>query len=174
MPRKLLVATVLSIAVAVAGIASVALAKTHAAARTGKALKMTLRWGAVASGRGVATIATPDHTKVTFKGFRCEVTVGVGPHDQTPRNFFVTDSTEFTTRFQANGTFYRSVVSNCVGQLPPGTVHSSEIVTHVVSCSQFNPDGKNKPTIKGFGVSTTYPDGLFSETCDTPNFPAKA
>jgi hypothetical protein len=90
------------------------------------------------------------------------VTVGVGADGQTPRNFHVIDSTEF----HIDQTAHRALVTtNCIGTLPPGTVHSTQIVSHSVACAQFNPFHKNKPTVPGFGISTTFPDGMFSESC---------
>jgi hypothetical protein len=117
--------------------------------------------------RSVAVASNP--ATLTYQGYSCEVTVGVGTDDQTPKNFFVTDSTEFYIAFKHAGATHRSVTSNCVGQVPPGTTISHSIVSHTVACTQLNPFNRHGHTIQGWGISTTYPDGLYSETCNTPN-----
>jgi hypothetical protein len=56
--------------------------------------------------------------------------------------------------------------------VPAGHVVPSTIVTHTLtSCRQFDPQNPTGPTIQGSGISTTYPDGLYSETCNTPAEP---
>ncbi len=107
---------------------------------------------------------------VTYQGFRCEATVGTGPSDSTPTNMLTTNSSEFYFSYTQGSNTYDSVTSNCAGTLPASATHSTSIVSHNVACKQFNPLNMSAPTIQGYGISTTYPDGLYSETCNTPNF----
>lgn len=104
---------------------------------------------------------------VAYQGFRCEATVGVGPSSSEARNFFTNDSVEFYFTYLGS---LNSVTVTCVGQLPSGTSHAPTIVSHNLACRMFNPSNMAAPTLQGLGVSTTYPDGLFSETCNLPNF----
>lgn len=122
-------------------------------------------------GGALSALATPTPSAhVSYQGYRCETTVGIGTTDGTPQNYFVTDSSEFWFAYLQGGHQFYSVTSNCVGKLPAATVHSSSIVSHAVACRQFNPFNSSLASIQGYGISTTYPDGLFSETCNTPDF----
>ena len=107
---------------------------------------------------------------VAYQGFGCEATVGTGPSDSTATNIVTTNSSEFYFSYMQGGNTYDTVTSNCAGTLPASTTHSTSIVSHNVACKQFNPLNMSAPTIQGYGISTTYPDGLYSETCNTPNF----
>ena len=104
---------------------------------------------------------------VVYQGFRCEATVGVGPSSSEARNFFTFDSVEFYFTYLLT---LNSVSVTCVGTLPSGTSHAPTVVSHNLACRVFNPGNMAAPTLQGLGVSTTYPDGLFSETCNVPDF----
>lgn len=119
------------------------------------------------------TSSTPGGPTVVNSGFSCQVAVGTGPTDATASVFRTTDSVEFFLPYTQGGASFDSVTTNCVGKLPAGTVHSTTgPVSHSVVCRQFDPFDKTKPTIAGAGTTTTYPDGLYSETCNTPDYPA--
>jgi hypothetical protein len=117
-----------------------------------------------------ATVTSPSATQA-YAGFSCEVTVGVGADGQTAQNFRTADSSEFYFAYKQrpHHSLY-SVTTNCVGTLPAGTVHANAIVSHPVACKQFDPFNQSAPAIQGYGMSTTYPDGQYSETCNTPKF----
>lgn len=120
---------------------------------------------------GNALIATlPPQAVLTYQGYSCSVTVAYGPTGAQTFNTHTTDSTEFYIPYTVNSTTYDSVTSNCIGKLPAGKTAPTTIVTHVLtSCSQFDPFVPGNHYIFGSGISTTFPDGLYSETCNTPN-----
>jgi hypothetical protein len=165
MPRKLTVA--MAALCVCACTALPAAAKTHQKrTQTRPVLSTGKGWHRIHAVKAkVASVsaATP------YVSFKCEVTVGVGTDGNTPKNYTVTDSSEQYFEYSTTPPLY-SVTSNCIGTLPKGVVHASSIITHDVGCKQYNPLNKNAPTIQGYGISTTYPDGQYSETCNTPNF----
>ena len=80
------------------------------------------------------------------------------------------DSTEFYVPYRVHGKTRYSVTTNCIGALPTGTVVAPTIVSaKTAHCGQINPFHQHK-FISGVGITTTFPDGTFSETCNTPNF----
>ena len=171
MLRRLLVALAgASLCVAVLAVGS------QAQAHGSRTLVMTRSgFGVAAHPAGVrARAAAGESASTVYQGFKCEVTVGIGANGQTAKNYFTNDSNEFTIAYTEGGSSLLSVTTNCVGKLPPGTVHSTSIVSHAVACRQFDPTSMTAPTIQGYGISTTYPGGLFSETCNTPNYLVKA
>jgi hypothetical protein len=148
-----------------------ALAQTRA---THSSSTRTLRMGghvrAVLGGSRSAVPAVQGPSTVAFSGFRCQVTIGQGATDTTYHNHFVTDSIEFYIEYHAGGQTLYSVTTNCVGTLPAGTPVASTIVSaSTAKCGQFDPFDQTK-FITGHGITTTFPDGMFSETCNTPKF----
>lgn len=114
-------------------------------------------------------LADPSSTFVS-QGFACETIVGQGPTDSTYLTHWTYDSSEFYIRFDVKGHVRYSVTTNCVGQLPSGTTVSTSPVSHVTAnCGQIDPFNPSK-FIVGWGLTTTYPDGMYSETCNTPAF----
>lgn len=163
--RKLLAATI--VLAGLAGAAIPALAHSSHSKKHQRTLVLTARWGDAHSSAPAPQIATASPVHFSNQGYRCEVTVGTGPADATPQNFFTNDSSEF---FFASAPGKNSLTSNCVGKLPATTTHSTtQIVSHAVGCSQLDPSNPSGPTVPGNGISTTYPDGFYSETCNTPN-----
>jgi hypothetical protein len=162
----------LVVVVGVLGFTLPAVASAHAASHHKKShvLALTVRKHQRLFQRGKVRHVIPSTPVppaiVSYTGFRCEVTVGTGSDDNTPTNITVTDSTEFYIPYSV----LFSVTTSCVGKLPKHTVVSKKVVSHRVACSQFNPFNQSAPTIKGFGTSTTFANGFFSESCNTPNF----
>jgi hypothetical protein len=170
MSRRILVAAVLVGVTLVAALPAVA--RTPTVRRHSRlSLRMGGHVGAViTSGQSAMTAAAVGPSTVTYQGFSCEVTVGQGPTDTTYANHHVIDSTEFYVPYHAHGKNFYSVTTNCIGTLPAGTVVAPTIVTAKTShCGQFNPFDQTK-SISGVGITTTFPDGMFSETCNTPKF----
>jgi hypothetical protein len=119
---------------------------------------------------GVAAVDNPGPATVSFQGFRCQVTIGQGASDTNYVNHVVFDSTQFYIPHNAQSNANLSVTTNCVGTLPPGTPVAPTIVSAPTAhCGQFNPFNRHK-FIFGRGITTTFPDGMFSETCNTPKF----
>ena len=120
-------------------------------------------------GHHTAVIAAPPRgATITYQGFRCQVTIGEGTSDTIYNNHFVFDSTEFYNVYRARGRRFYSVTTNCIGALPPGTNVATKIVSApTANCGQIDPFDATK-FISGHGITTTFPDGMFSETCNTP------
>lgn len=120
-------------------------------------------------GNGLAAIAGGSGSVIVHQGFSCGVVVGQGPGDTTfvPRHTH--GSSEFYLPF--GGGADATVTTTCIGKLPPGTPHdTNEPVSHVTAnCGQINPLDPTK-FISGFGVTITFPSGLFAETCVTSDF----
>jgi hypothetical protein len=169
MSRRILLA-VLSASAALA-LAIPAIAQTPTTHRSNSlSLRMGGHLGAVTGGGPLATTATQGPSTVAYSGFRCQVTVGQGVSDTTYQNHFVTDSTEFYIQYHVAGKARYSVTTNCVGTLPAGTIVAPTIVSaSTAKCGQIDPFDKTK-FITGQGITTTFPDGMFSETCNTPKF----
>ena len=176
MPRRILVAVL--VASGALALAIPAVARTGSANRNSSlSLRMGGRVVAVISGGRSAVTATGSGawsgfgpSTVTYQGFRCEVTVGQGSSDTTYKNQVVFDSTEFYVPYRVHGKTRYSVTTNCIGALPTGTVVAPTIVSaKTAHCGQINPFHQHK-FISGVGITTTFPDGTFSETCNTPNF----
>jgi hypothetical protein len=158
-------------AIAACVIAIPALARTgHRRVAHKGALVLTSHYGARTRARTATAAMLTESATLARQGFSCEVTVGIGANGQTAKNYFVGDSQEFYIAYVQGGASLESVTTNCVGTLPHGTTAPTSIVSHQVACSQFQPIGAKTPTIQGYGISTTYPDGMYSETCNTPNF----
>jgi hypothetical protein len=143
-----------SLLVAVAMPASAVARQSHAVTRK---LKMT-------------TGTNRPHSSGTFQSFRCESTIATGPSGAVPVNVFQSNSEEFFFLYRQGHKTLFSIVTTCTGTVPKGTVVPSSIVTHNVSCSQYTPGSKKTATVQGSGISTTYPDGMYSETCNTPAY----
>lgn len=165
--------TVTTVAVLSAVVPAIALAGTGT--HTGRTLYMTVRDGRSSfTGPAIRGAAIPasvsDPTAVErFSGFRCQVTVGVGANGQTPRSRFTRNSVEFSFTYTQGSVTFESVSTTCAGRLPAATRVSPFIVSHPVACRQFDPTDASAPTIQGYGMATTYPDRMFTETCNTPN-----
>jgi len=170
MPRRILVPIL--VASGALALAIPAVARTGAAHRNSS---LSLRMGghvvAVIRGGRSAVIATGfGPSTITYQGFRCQVTVGQGPSDTTYQNHIVFDSTEFYVPYRVHRKTRYAVTTNCIGALPTGTVVAPTIVSSKTAhCGQINPFDQHK-FISGVGITTTFPDGTFSETCNTPNF----
>ena len=146
--------------------------RAHGRGRHRRILVLTVRRdGKVFRGRtrGLSSPSADPTATVSYRGFSCEATVGTGPDDATPTNNRTTDSVEFYFPYTQGASSFDTVTTNCIGMLQAGTRHSSSIVSHRVACKQFDPFSRTAPTIQGYGISTTYPDGLYSESCNTPN-----
>ena len=170
MSRRILLAVLT--ASAALGLAIPAVAQTHRTRHMNRHL--SLRMGGhivkVVKGRTSVVIASGSGSTVSYQGFSCQVTIGQGASDTTYQNHRVNDSTEFYIPHVVNGTTYYSVTTNCIGMLAPGTVVAPTIVSATTSnCGQINPFDKTK-FISGNGITTTFTDGMFSETCNTPDF----
>jgi hypothetical protein len=162
---------VLTVSVAL-GVAIPAVAQTRTTRHANRHL--SLRMGGhivkVVKGRTPGVIAAGSGSTVSYQGFSCQVTVGQGATDTTYVNHRTNDSTEFYVPHVVNGTTYYSVTTNCIGTLAAGTPVAHTIVTATTAnCGQINPFDKTK-FITGSGITTTFPDGMFSETCNTPDF----
>ena len=170
MSRRVLVAVLAAGAALV--VAVPATAHTSTAHRS---TRLTLRMGGHVAGviRGgqLAVIAANfGPATVAYQGFRCQVTIGQGASDTTYQNHFVFDSIEFYVPYHVHGKTRYSVTTNCIGTLPPATVVAPTIVTaKTAHCGQINPFDQTK-FISGVGTTTTFPDGTFTETCNTPKF----
>jgi hypothetical protein len=167
MSRKLVAVTV-TISAAL-GLSVPAIAKSGHARRservvmTGRVLRGSLSRPVIIASGGLSST-------LSHQGFACEVIVGQGTDDATYLTHWTQQSSEFYIRFDVRGVTRYSVTSNCIGQLPPGTPHSAHIVSHTTAnCGQINPFNASK-FIKGWGLTTTYPSGMYSETCNTPAF----
>jgi hypothetical protein len=171
MSRRILVAVLMGGAALM--FAMPAVARTSAAHRGSRPL---LRMDGHAVGlihrdRPAVTPLAVGPATVTVTGFKCQVTVGSGTTDRIYTSPFVFDSLQFYVSYKARGKTFFSVTTNCIGSLPAGTVVAPGIVTaKLAACHQFNPLGQSEPNIVGVGITTTFPDGTFTETCNTPKF----
>jgi hypothetical protein len=111
----------------------------------------------------------------TGLGFKCEATVGEGKDDATPINITNDDSLQYTVIYGPSSAAFTpgdlsfAATTACVGSVAKGAKISTKIVTHQVACSQVFGDGTG-PAIPSYGISVTYPDGQYSETCTAPDF----
>jgi hypothetical protein len=171
MSRRILVAVLM--AGGVLAVATPAVARTPTVYRHSKlSLTMGGRVGRATGTRQSAVVANdnPGPATVAYEGFRCQVTIGQGASDTTYVNHVVFDSTEFYVPHNAHSNAILSVTTNCIGTLPMGTPVAPTIVSAPTArCGQLNPFDKHK-FIFGRGITTTFPDGMFSETCTTPKF----
>jgi hypothetical protein len=169
MGRKLLVAF------AVAGLSLVAaipaVAKDHK-----RTLIMSTRVGAAhkisrskAAARTSVLSANPTTDTVLYAGYRSECTAPNGPglKDPNGQNLFTSDTMEMQT---TSG----ELVASCMANLKhtKGTdgkriaYNTQAVVSATVqSCRVFNQTSQQGPTVLGTGVSITFPNGLFFETC---------
>jgi hypothetical protein len=173
MPRRILVAVLVvsgALALAIPAVARTAHSSSSLSLRMGGRIVAVIPGGrsaVIANGLGSSTFGP---SIIAYQGFRCQVTVGQGQTDTTYQNHIVFDSTEFYVPYRLHGRTRYSVTTNCIGALPAGTVVASTIVTaKTAHCGQINPFNQHK-FISGVGITTTFPDGTFSETCNTPNF----
>jgi hypothetical protein len=121
------------------------------------------------AGNGLAAIAgaSPSGSIVAHKGFSCGVVVAQGADGSTLRHYHTNASSEFYVPF---GTNEASVTTTCIGTLPPNAVPPTKAVANVTAnCGQINPLHP-KQFISGFGVTITFPSGLYAETCNTSAF----
>ena len=170
MSRRILVA-VLTAGAALA-LAIPAVARTPKAHRSSRpSLRMGGHVVGVIQGpQSAVPAANVGPATVSFSGFKCQVTVGQGPTDALYLPQFVSDSLQFYVPYRANGRTFYSVTTTCIGSLPPTTVVAPTIVSaELAFCGQFNPF-RQKKFISGVGTTTTFPDGMFAETCNTPKF----
>ena len=133
-------------------------------------------------GEGVQTTLTPDDDGMGLsnatqpptlyqQGFSCGDTVGVGPSDNTARNIKNADSVEVYQPYaDYDGNPVTSITTVCIGKLPSATTISSSIVTHLVNCYEYNPYNPSG-AVAGLGISVTYPDDQYAESCNVPNYP---
>ena len=104
------------------------------------------------------------------QGFTCQATVGIGADGNTADNIKNQDSIEFHQDYSPSGGGpTSSITTACVGQLPHNVTPPSQPATHVVGCSQYNPFVPGG-VVRGLGLSASYPDGQYSEVCNTPNY----
>src|SRR5947209_4776095 len=167
MLRKALAAT--ATAAAVLGMTIPAFAQARASRHS---LRLVMAGRVVhKAGNRVAVIAGGGPGSILLhQGFNCEVTIGQGPGDATYVNHWVRNSTEFYEPFTVGALSFASVTTNCVGKLPTGTPHANGTVSHVTAnCGQINPLDPTK-FIAGVGITTTFRNGMFSETCNTSSF----
>jgi hypothetical protein len=107
---------------------------------------------------------------ISASGFRCEATVGSGVNGNTPTPVRNTQSVEgYKTYTDVDGNSVASIFTGCAGQLPAGVTIPTSAVTHQVACSELNPFGKGY--VRGYGISATFSDGYYDETCVVPNQP---
>jgi hypothetical protein len=138
------------------------------AVKRSKARRHSLVMSRTMRGRTASIAAATETGTEVNQGFSCTAVAGTGPTDSTSTVLHTNDSSEFVIAYGAG---LKSVTTNCTGIIPSGTTISSSIVSHAVtSCSQLNPSSPSGPSVAGQGVTTTYPDRMFSETCNTPNF----
>jgi hypothetical protein len=100
-------------------------------------------------------------------GFSCEATIGTGSNDKTPLNVRNGDSVEYGLVYETPAFTEpdASFTTACVGEVPTRTVfNTKKIVVHKVACSEASPIGP----IPASGLSVTFPDGQYSETCTAP------
>lgn len=149
---------------------------SHAKHKASRTLHMTLKYNRTAAkprNHKVAAFSTlPPQAVLQMQNYNCAVTIGTGTNGNTQTNTHTHDSTEFSITYTSSAGTFMSVTSNCIGMVPAGHTVPSTTVTHVLtSCQQFDPQNPSGPTIQGSGITTTYPDGLYSETCNTPAEP---
>jgi hypothetical protein len=111
------------------------------------------------------------------QGFRCEATVGVGSDGNKAENVYTSDSVEGSAPYVAYELFYplgfyTSLTTSCVGSVLAGVTVPSTPVAHTVACMQLGDPSVSTAPVQGYGVSVTYPDGQYSETCNTPDYDA--
>ena len=123
------------------------------------------------AGNGLAAIAggggPTAGSIVAHKGFSCGVVVAQGLDGGTLHTYHTNGSSEFYVPF---GTNLASVTTTCIGVLPQNAVKPTKAVANVTAnCGQINPLHP-KQFISGFGVTITFPSGLYAETCNTSAF----
>jgi hypothetical protein len=107
------------------------------------------------------------------QGFPCTASVGSGPNGTTMLRVRTPDSIEVDQTYSTyTGGTATSTTTTCIGALPKGATAPNSDVAHQVTCTEANPSGG--PVIQGAGISATYPDGQYSQTCNVPNHPAPA
>lgn len=108
--------------------------------------------------------------KFVQQGFTCQDTVGTNSDGNTPDNIRNKDSIEF---YQSLGNNTYSITTSCIGNLhnaPGNPTPPSTPTAHWLTCLEYNPFPG--ASLQGLGVSVSYPDGQYSETCNVPNYKA--
>lgn len=102
------------------------------------------------------------------QGFPCPASVGSGANGNTMLMVHTADSIEVDQTYSTyTGGTATSTTTTCIGQLPKSATAPKGDVAHQVTCAQANPSGG--PVIQSTGISATYPDGQYSQTCNVPN-----
>ncbi len=102
------------------------------------------------------------------QGFPCTANVGSGVNGNTMLRVHTADSIEVDQTYSAYaGGTTRSTTTTCIGQLPKSVAAPNSDVAHQVTCTEPNPSGG--PIIQAAGISATYTDGQYSQTCNVPN-----
>jgi hypothetical protein len=180
MGRRLMIALAVSALSAVA--AAPAIAKSH---KTAKVLVVSTKIShthklarAVPRISGFTPSSIPTlQDSVLYNGFSSECTAPgnasqTQPDQANGQNLFTSDTYEVE-----NGNKL-SLTLNCAANLSTAKGvdgkaiaynHSSIVVAQVTSCRLYSSKSDSK-TVSGTGVSVTFPDGLWIETC-TSNFP---
>jgi hypothetical protein len=116
-----------------------------------------------------------DSPTTVSQGFVCEATVATGDAGNTPTNIRTTDSIEGGVPYDSisgdQADFFTSLTTVCVGQVPAATAVPSIHDSHTVACTQAGEPGvSGGAPVQGYGISVTFPDHQFSETCNTPDY----
>jgi hypothetical protein len=101
-------------------------------------------------------------------GESCKATVLTGGKGTTLSKLVTNDQVEWYQPYtDYDGTYVNSDTTACVGVVPNTKAIPSVVKAKKVACSEQDP--YTRKTIKGFGVTTTYPDRQFMEICNIPN-----
>jgi hypothetical protein len=103
------------------------------------------------------------------QGFPCQAAVGTGSSGNNAVIAKTKDSLEYSQTYTENGQTVTALTTSCIGKLPNSTTVPSTPVSHLVSCTQYDPKAPGK-FVKGLGETITYPDGQFQETCNVPDY----
>jgi hypothetical protein len=103
------------------------------------------------------------------QGFGCEAAIGIGLSDGTADAVRTNDSLEYYQQYTESGQTVTAVTTTCVGQLASNVTVASSPVTHLVSCTQYDPQAPGK-YLRGLGETITYPDRQYQETCNVPDY----
>ena len=101
-------------------------------------------------------------------GNSCKATVLTGAKDTTQSKIVTNDQVEWYQPYSDyDGIYVNSDTTACAGTVPGTKAISTTAKAKKVACSEEDPYTGKK--IKGFGVTTTYPDRQFIEICNIPN-----
>jgi hypothetical protein len=128
-------------------------------------------WGVICSvpddnGSGVSH-AGSDSLQVYQQGFKCEVPAATAANNQ-PVDLRNNDAIEL---YQSLGSGVYSITTTCLGKLPSNVTPPKTDTTHTLGCLEPNPF-PGGASIYGYGATTTYADGQYSESCSVPNYSA--